>query len=64
MEFSVLFEKNEFKAFSLEHGVPILIISIIGFACIIYGLRTKNHYKQKVILFGLSLFPATSMVAC
>lgn len=63
MDNSFLFQENEFKAFSLEHGLPILIIVMIGATAMYFGIKTRDRHKQKRILFILSLFPAFSMVA-
>jgi len=55
--------ENEFHAFSVQHGVPVLGILLIGLIAIIIGIRTTSRARKKHILLFLSIFPALSVIA-
>lgn len=62
MDLSFLFEQSKFESYTWAHGIPLMIISIIGLILIITGLRLKSFEDKKKILLSLSVFPALAAI--
>lgn len=57
MDLSFLYNEGKFNAFTTQHYLPLLIISIIGAASIIYSKKYLNSPQQWKLLFYMSFVP-------
>ncbi len=62
MDFAFLFEQEEFKPFSYQHGIPLLIIAVFGLISILFGRRLYSVDKKWRLLFYISFLPLLSYI--
>jgi len=62
MSLSFLFEKQPFTSYSLSHGLPLLIVSIIGLGSILAALFFLSSKQKMRLLIALSIIPALGVI--